>query len=248
MTALERLVDPGMLPFTGALMFVAGLLILELIMSVLGGSLMGGTDTDADFDVDAGMDADFDADFDGDIADALDTTDALDSADGLEADVEGMDASAPGGIAAWLGFGEVPFILWVAGLLTAFGLTGYGLQTGSFALFGGAIPAGIAAIAALIPALWLGRWFARTLGRLVPKTETTAIRRRSLGGRRGIIAQGTARRGNPAQARIRDGYGNLHYVRVEPVDDIAIPQGTEVMIRGGRGPILQAIPLDDVAS
>ena len=71
---------------------------------------------------------------------------------------------------------------------------------------------------ALPLAILAGRWFARTLARLVPKTETSAINRRSLGGRRGVIAQGTAVRGRPAQARVRDGYGNTHYVRVEPVD------------------------------
>lgn len=102
-----------------------------------------------------------------------------------------------------------------------------------------------AAIAAL-PGLRLGGMVARALGRLVPRTETTAIARRSLGDRRGTIVQGTARRGHPAQARVRDGHGNLHYVRVEPIDEgVEIRTGTEVLIRNGRGPVLGAIPIDD---
>ena len=239
-----------MLPFTGALMFVAGLLIIELIMSLMGASLMGDGAGDTDFDLDAGADG-FDA------ADGLDAADGMDAADIADLDgVEGLEgadidaagtASAPGGVAAWLGFGEVPFVLWLAGSLTAFGLVGYGVQSAASGLMGGLLPWALAAPIAVIPALWLGRWFARTLGRLVPKTESSAIARRSLGDRRGIIAQGTARRGSPAQARVRDGYGNWHYVRVEPVDDgVEIPRGTVVLVRGGRGPILGAIPLEDI--
>ena len=155
-------------------------------------------------------------------------------------------AAAPSGIAGWLGFGEVPFIIWLAGILTAFGLTGYLLQVIAQAALGVLIHPILAAGIAILPGLRIGRSIARTLGRLVPKTETSAISRRSLGDRRGIITQGTARRGRPAQARVRDGHGNLHYVRVEPVDDgVEIPTGTEVLIRGGRGPVLGAIPIDD---
>ena len=109
------LLDSGMLPFTGALMFVAGLLIIELIMSLMGASLMGDGAGDTDFDLDAGADG-FDA------ADSLDAADGMDAADIADLDgVEGLEgtdidaagtAGAPSGIAAWLGFGEVPFVLW----------------------------------------------------------------------------------------------------------------------------------------
>lgn len=243
---IEFLLDTGMAPFTGALMLVAGLLIVELVMSLVGGSLMGDADA-ADgldsADVDAGMEFD---------ADGVDATE-LDAGDidGAEFDPEGGDAmegpAGGGGIAAWLGFGQVPFILWLAGLLTAFGLVGYAIQVVASSALGTLLPWWGAAGLAALPALRLGGWFARTLGRLVPKTETTAINRRSLGDRRGVIAQGTAKRGSPAQARVRDGHGNLHYVRVEPVDDgVEIPQGTEVLIRGGRDAVLLAIPIDDI--
>lgn len=242
LTLISFLLDPGMLPFTGALLFVAGLLIIELVMSLLGASLMGDAGGDAEFDVDAGVDG-----FDGvDGADSLDVAD-LDSAEAFDLEgIEGAGATS-GGIASWLGFGQVPFVLWLAGTLTAFGLVGYGVQSAASGVFGGLLPWALAVPLSVIPALWLGRGFARVLGRMVPKTESSAISRRSLGNRRGVIAQGTARRGSPAQARVRDGYGNWHYVRVEPVDDgVEIPQGTEVLIRGGRGAILGAIPLDDV--
>lgn len=253
---INFLLDTGMAPFTGALMLVAGLLVVELVMSLVGGSLLG--DGDAADGIDS-ADADMGMEFDADGVDAaeFDPGDIdgaeLDGAelDGAELDPEGGDAmegpAGGGGIAAWLGFGQVPFILWLAGLLTAFGLVGYILQFASTSFLGTQLPWWGATALAALPALRLGGWFARTLGRIVPKTETTAINRRSLGDRRGIISQGTAKRGMPAQARVRDGHGNLHYVRVEPVDDgVEIPQGTEVLIRGGRGAVLKAIPIDDI--
>ncbi len=248
---INFLLDTGMAPFTGALMLVAGLLVVELVMSLVGGSLLGDGDAADGLD---GADADMGMEFDADGVDAaeFDAGD-IDGAelDGAELDPEGGDAiegpAGGGGIAAWLGFGQVPFILWLAGLLTAFGLVGYGIQVVASSALGTLLPWWAATALAALPALRLGGWFARTLGRMVPKTETTAINRRSLGDRRGIISQGTAKRGMPAQARVRDGHGNLHYVRVEPVDDgVEIPQGTEVLIRGGRGSVLKAIPIDDI--
>ena len=237
MDILTFLLDSGMAPFTFALALVAGLLVIEMIMMLLGASLMG-DGGEADFD--AELDADFDAELDADFSAEGDF-----DADALEAD-NPAPATSSGGIASWLGFGEVPFILWAAGMLTAFGITGYSIQLVTMNILGATLPAAGAAALALLPSLRIGRWVARSLGKAIPKTESTAISRRSLGGRRGVIAQGTASRGRPAQARVRDGHGNLHYVRVEPVDDDAtLPQGTEVLIRDGRGPVLLAFSIDD---
>ena len=260
MSAIEFLLAPGMAPFTGAFALVAGLVVIELVMMALGASLMGdGADADLGLDADAGVDLDgfeVDAlgagglDIDGPDVDGPDIDGPdLGGADAASLHTDAPDYSpevaAPTGIAGWLGFGEAPFILWLAGILTAFGLVGYVLQVVLNAAFGILLNPFLAAAAALIPGLWIGRGVARALGRMIPKTETTAISLRSLGDRRGIVVQGTARRGHPAQARIRDGHGNLHYVRVEPVDDgVEIPAGTEVMIRSARGPVLGAIPID----
>lgn len=294
MSPIALLLDPGMQPFTGALMLVMGFLIIELVLSLLGASMMGDgpdapgdidADLGADFDADPGADfgADFDADFDAgadpggldgpDMAAAIPEAhglhvDSLD-VDGLDAvDAGGLETDAPeaaaaagdgssaggssagdpsaGGLAGWLGFGQVPFILWLSGLLTAFGLAGYLLQVVSVSTLGAPLGWPLAAAVVLVPSLAIGGRFARLLGRLLPKTESSAINRRSLGGRRGIVVQGTARRGRPAQARVRDGFGNWHYVRIEPVDDdVAIPARTEVLVRDGRGPVLLAIPLDN---
>jgi len=261
LSTLQFLLDPAMAPFTGAFALVAGLLVVEIVMSLLGASMMGGghdhdieldadihvdiggdihLDVDMDMDIDAGLDADLDTGLDADFDAEIDADFGADVPDGADA------PHVPSGIAGWLGFGEVPFIIWLAGILTAFGLCGYVLQLAAGNIFGFLLPVWAAIAVAVVPGVWLGRGFARTLGRLIPKTETSAISRRSLGDRRGIVVQGTARRGHPAQARVRDAFGNLHYVRIEPVDDgVEIPRGTEVLIRGGRGPVLMAIPISE---
>ncbi|MEL6196759.1 MAG: OB-fold-containig protein [Pseudomonadota bacterium] len=225
MSSLVFLLEPELLPFAIALGLVAALCLLEVVMTVAGLSLLG----------DAGAEADMDADFDAD----LDTD--------LEAGADGA-ASAAGatGLLSWLGIGKVPFMIWLAGTLTAFGIVGYALQLVTAAVLGGPAPAMIAAGVALVPGIAAGASVARVLGRLVPKNESTAISTRSYGGRRGVITTGTARRGIPAEARFRDAHGNTHYAMVEPVhDDDELPQGTDVaIVRLGKGK-LRAIRFDD---
>ena len=73
----------------------------------------------------------------------------------------------------------------------------------------------------------LGEVFAR----LLPKTETTAMSERHLGRRIGVVSQGTAKRGMPAEVRVTDHHGNMHYLRAEPVrDSDEIPQGSRVLV------------------
>lgn len=259
MTAISWLLAPGMAPFSVAIGLVAGLLMLELVALMLGGSLFG---ADADsIDVDTGADADLGLDLDGADIDGPD----LDGADIDGADFDGADFDAPDmhgpdhpaaaplgagtGILSWLGLGEVPFAIWLAGMLTAFGLVGYALQVGTLSAFGAMLPALPAAALALIPSLWAGRAVARAIGRLVPRTHSEAVSRRHLGGRTGVITTGTAAVGRPAQARVTDRYGNIQYLRVEPFrPGRTIPEGTEIAVLWGKGPVYQAIPLDEVKS
>ncbi|MGB0534615.1 MAG: OB-fold-containig protein, partial [Paracoccaceae bacterium] len=59
---------------------------------------------------------------------------------------------------------------------------------------------------------------------------------RFLGGHRGVITQGTATRGHPAEAKIKDRHDNIHYLRVEPLEDDGVfPQGSDVTLIRKRG-------------
>ena len=216
------LLAPEMQPFAVALGLVTALAVLEVVLLALGLSMtVDGPDLDAEpgFEGEAELDADADAAF------------------------------GTGALLSWLGIGQVPVAVWVAAVLTAFGLSGLAIQSAALAVSGDPLSAPVACLLALLPALALGGRFSRSLGRLIPKFESTAISTRSYGGRRGVITVGTARRGRPAQARFTDGHGNIHYAAVEPLDDAAaLPQGTEIAILRLRDGSLRAIAAGDIPS
>jgi len=208
---------------------VLGLVVLELVLMLVGVSILGDN-------VDPSLNAEPSLDIDAD----------LDVESGIDVELDGAEDVTGGGALVWLGLGDAPFAIWFATLLTAFGLIGYVLQGVLNTVVGVPLPALIASVVALPFALAVTARFARFFGRLVPKFESTAISSRSFGGRRGVITVGTARRGHPAQARIKDGYGNTHYTMVEPLNDSdAFSQGTEIAtVRLGDGS-LRAISLED---
>ncbi|MDX8353586.1 YqiJ family protein [Cognatiyoonia sp. IB215182] len=206
---------PEAYPFSIALCVVLGLFILEIISLILGGSIMAiGSDApDVDLDIDADFDIDLDADLD------------------VEPDFDTDAAAAPAGLLGWLGIGEVPFLIWLVSFLTIFGLSGLVILNAGAAISGVTIPLAASLPLATIAGIYCARFIARIVAAIMPKTESTAMRTRFLGGHHGVITQGTARRGRPAEAKIKDRHGNIHYLRVEPLeDDVEIPQGRDVHV------------------
>lgn len=223
----EFLLDAAFAPFTLALAFLVGLLGLELVALLLGGSLMAG-DGEPDFDINVSpevMDLDLDLDIDLD----------ADTFEIAEVEPEVAPVAATPGIASWLGMGHVPIMIWLAVLLMSFGLGGMGLQLILRDLIGVDAPALVAAVPAGVFGLWFARGFSAVFARLLPNTETEAVSERMLARRRGVITQGTAARGRPAEVRVSDRYGNNHYLRAEPLQDAdVITQGTEVLVLRNR--------------
>ncbi|MEM9575636.1 MAG: OB-fold-containig protein [Pseudomonadota bacterium] len=211
-------------PFTLSLALLFGLLTLELVLALLGGTLLGmGADGDVDLDVaDLG-----DLDLDLDAADLAD----VELAD-LDADYDTGDVPSGGaGPLSWLGMGKVPVMIWIAALLLGFGLAGLILQQLLTSVLGFALPASLAIVPAAFAGLWFARSFSVVFARLLPKTETSALSNRHLGRRTGTVTQGTAKRGAPAEVRVTDRHGNFHYLRAEPLKDAeAIPAGTSVLV------------------
>ncbi|HEX8262459.1 MAG TPA: YqiJ family protein [Allosphingosinicella sp.] len=154
-----------------------------------------------------------------------------------------MDADLDGGgdLLGWLGFGRVPLLMLIVLFLAFFGLAGLAVQQ-----FAGPLTLWIAVPAAAAAALPLTGLGARGLARVMPQDETTAISLDSLVGRRGTITVGTARRGSPAQARVRDVHGQVHYVMVEPYDDDhAFAEGETVRLDRRDGHIFIALAKAD---
>ena len=235
---LQFLLEGGFATFTLALALLTGLMVLELVALLLGGSLIG-SDGDADLDLGAGEVGEFDLDLDGvdlggvegiDAAD-LDLPDAdLDLELGPDTPVD-AGVSAPAGLAGWLGLGRMPMVIWLGAVLLGFGLSGMGLQVALSSIFGLTASAWVAAIPAGGFAFWFARVFGAGFARLLPQTETEVLSERNLGRRRGIVTQGTAATGRPAEVRVIDGYGNAHYLRAEPLKEgETIAQGTEVLV------------------
>ncbi len=217
----DLLFAPYMTPFAVALGLLFGLMTLELIAALLGGTLMGLGGGEADLDVDVDVDVNVDMGFDAEV----DIDADVDAAEAVDSDV------SAGGLASVLGMGKVPFLIWLGAFLLAYGLGGYLLQSMLMQTFGWALPAPVAGLGLVPVGLGFARQFGGLFARLIPKTESSALSENHLGRTRGVVTVGTAARGKPAQVRITDRHGNFHYVQAEPVDDTAmIAQGTEVLV------------------
>lgn len=226
---LDFLLSAQVVPFSLALGLLAGLLLLEVVALAMGASLLAkGAD-----DLDIGADLpDLDA---PDLPDlpAPAVLAQMDLGRITPADLDPGPAAVPppSGLGAVLGLGRVPFLIWLAALLAGFGLTGYLLQGAVARTFGAPLPAWAAVVPAGIAALWLARIYGALLARIIPRSESSVRSKAMLNRKRGVVSQGTARAGQPAEVRVADSFGNLHYIRAEPLDlRDAIPQGAEVLV------------------
>lgn len=217
---------PEAFVFAVCLAVVAGLFVLEILTALLGGTILGiGSDAP---DVDLDLDADFD--FSAEVAEGVDL-----AIDDTIPELETGEAGSSG-IFTWMGARDVPFLIWLVSFLTMFGLFGLILQVVSVGVFGGPLPSALACVIAFVPALGITRVIANWVALIMPKTETTAMRARHLGGCHGTVTQGTASRGNPAEVKIKDRHGNIHYMRVEPLhDEETFAQGADVTLIRKRG-------------
>jgi len=219
-------------PFTISLALLFGLLALEVVLALVGATLLGlGADADLDLDLDLdGPDiGDLDIDFGEADASLFDFAEPE-----LDVDAD-LDSTAPEGIpagpASWLGIGKVPTLIWIAAVLLGFGVTGVALQGFSTAIFGTTLHASLIAVPAAVAGIWFAKQFGTVFARLLPKTETSAMSKNHLGRRTGIVTQGTARRGSPTEVKITDRHGNTHYLRAEPLkDEDEISAGTKVLV------------------
>lgn len=157
----------------------------------------------------------------------------------------GMEATSvdgPGLIGrflAWLYIGRIPVLMVLIVLLTVFGLVGLSVQGILRDTIGIVLPTVVAVPGALLVSLPIVRICSATIARIMPRDETSAVDPSSFIGLTARVTSGVARRGLPAEARLRDSFGTDHHLLVEPEDDQStFPAGSIVLLvrqtGGGR--------------
>lgn len=130
----------------------------------------------------------------------------------------------------WLYLGKVPLLIWLIIFLTAYGLTGLIIQNIFFLLTEHYFSAWLIAPACLFLCMPIVRYSAAFIAKIIPKDETTAIHSDELIGLTAQIILGEAKPNSPAQAKVKDQFGQTHYVLVEPELDIIFHQGQDVIL------------------
>lgn len=219
---LEFATATANLPFTIALAMMGLLLAIEVLGLLFGLGAHGLLDGffDVDHDIHAGH------------------------IDGSEV----MAASVFDRFLGWLHFGKVPVLILFALFLVSFGLAGYLLQGALRSVTGQLLPWWIAAPLVLPVTIPCIRLFGGTLAKVLPRDETQSVSQAGLVGRMATVVLGTARSGSPAQAKVRDQHGQMHYVMLEPEDaDDAFAAGESVLLVSHIGATYRAVRDDNPA-
>lgn len=151
---------------------------------------------------------------------------------------EAGDVSLPSQFMSWLRSGRVPMLMVFAVFLGVYGAGGLLLQHAAALLFGNPMPMLLASAVMLPLSLPFVRFGSAVLARFMPRDETAVLSQDDLIGRIAIIVTGHARKGFPAQAKLRDEFRTTHYLMVEPDEDgIELRQGEEVALMSRRGAV-----------
>lgn len=195
------LLQDGNQLFTGALLLMLMIAVLEGVMTLIGVGLSDFLDNLLpDFDIDV------------DIPDS-----------GLSGGLTNL--------LGWLRFGEVPALILLVSFLVTFGISGLLVQMFVQAYLGSVLSTWVLAIPVLILALPQVRFFGNLMRKYAIGDETEAVGRDSFVGRMAVITLGEAMPGSPAEARFRDEFGTTHYVMVEPYDEGEVfSEGQQVVL------------------
>lgn len=145
-------------------------------------------------------------------------------------------------ILGWFSVGRVPILVLLVIGLTSFAVVGYVIQWTATGLLGSALNAGLASIQAVVASAYSMRWLGRWLGRIFPKDHTEAASRQDLIGSYATIIRGTAKQGQPAEAKTTDLRNRTHYILLEPNEaEQSYTAGDRVFIVGREKNIYRAV-------
>lgn len=137
----------------------------------------------------------------------------------IDLGIDGTSLDTPGPIGkvfSWFCVKRVPVLILLIVFLFLFGIVGLLIQDCIQTLFGFLLPAFIASVLTFIVILPLVRVTTTILSKIIPKDETAAVSRDSLIGRTAEVTLGEAKQGYPTQAKVKDRFGKMHYLMVEP--------------------------------
>lgn len=166
----------------------------------------------------------------------------------VHADI-GVDCDAgPASPLEWLGFGDdMPILIWLTSLLACFTIAGFSIQQIAEAVSSHTLPWLLATAGATPAAMFLNFFAANGLHRILPKTETTALRPDDLVGLRATVLDYEARADRPGRAKIVDMFGQQHFVTLAPHDADPIPPGETVLLVRREGSTFFGIAEDPLA-
>ena len=153
----------------------------------------------------------------------------------LDVDLDMPDDMEPpsvlANIGAWLKIGEVPLIILLIVFLTVFGLLGFILQSAVLSLLSFMLPWYVAIIPVFLLTLPVVRISGSFFAKILPQDESSAVSSSSFIGQIAEVTLGTAKKALPAQGKLKDKFGQTHYIMVEPDNEgEEFPQGSKVLL------------------
>ncbi len=212
------------IPFTVAIVLMLAIAVLEGVTSVMGMGISNLLDSilpdlDLDVDIDADVDVDVDTDIDINTGPSIFTK-----------------------FLSWIQVGKVPLLVLLIAGLTVFGIAGFFVQSASKFFIGGYLPWFIAIFPALIISMPVIRVSAKILSKIIPDDDTSAVSQDSFIGQIATITLGKAEKGKPAEAKLKDKFGQTHYLMIEPDKENDIfRQSEQVLIVSRNGSVYKAI-------
>lgn len=142
---------------------------------------------------------------------------------------------------SWVNSGRVPFFIFFLILLFSFSLSGLFIQQLALAI-SSPLNAWLAVLLAMVAGVLVTKQASVYIGRALPSDQTSAVSTDSFIHKNAVIVQGDATTARPAQAKVEDAFGDVHYVQVEPyTPGECLPQGTPIVLVSKLGSIFQAV-------
>ena len=146
---------------------------------------------------------------------------------------------------SWIRIKKVPLLILIVIFSALFSVSGYGIQLISINWLGFLLPLYLSIPLAVIVTMPLYRSIAGFFAKNFFKDESSAVSESTFTGKIAIINSGVARKGNPTEAKLKDEYGQLHYVMVEPdADDETFGEGEEVVLLEKKDYYFTVIKMD----